>query len=115
MPSFLDEEGFQPTEGESRHFEPSDNDGGADPQDYREREHRSESPRGGGRRPYEQKDNDGVAFINDRKESDRDPDFRGHCLVGGKKYAVYIRKKVGSNSGKEFLTLGFREWRDDPR
>ena len=48
---------------------------------------------------YEQKEGQGSLFKNDIKSSDKHPDYRGDCTIGGKKYwiAGWIKKgKKGS-------------------
>lgn len=35
---------------------------------------------------YQQKDGDGVLFKNDRKEGDKDRDYQGTIMVGGREY-----------------------------
>lgn len=33
---------------------------------------------------FEQRDNSGTCFVNDRKESDKHPDWSGSGMIGGK-------------------------------
>jgi hypothetical protein len=54
----------------------------------------------------EQRDNDGVIFSNDRKESDRHPDFTGKACVGGVMYWVSSWIKQGRSG--DFYTLAFK-------
>ncbi len=55
---------------------------------------------------HEQRDNDGVIFQNERKESDRHPDFTGKAMVAGVMYWVSSWTKEGRNG--EFYTLSFK-------
>lgn len=56
---------------------------------------------------YEQRDLSGSIFVNDRKEKDNHPDFKGQCLIDGKAYWVSgWKKKTGA--GKTWLSLAFK-------
>lgn len=57
---------------------------------------------------YEQRELSGSIFVNDRKEKDSHPDFKGQCLIDGKPYWVSgWKKKTGE--GKTWLSLSFKE------
>jgi len=45
---------------------------------------------------YEQRDNSGSFFINDRKEKDNHPDFKGSIQVDGTDYWLSIWSKSGA-------------------
>ncbi len=49
------------------------------------------------------KDNSGVLFKNDRKESDKHPDFTGHLDVDGKSYWLSGWKNTGQKG--EYTSL----------
>lgn len=51
--------------------------------------------------------NSGVLFRNDRKENDRQPDFKGNAEVNGVQYWVSAWKKT-SQSGNSFLSISFQ-------
>lgn len=51
--------------------------------------------------------NSGVLFKNDRKESERHPDFKGNAEVNGVEYWVSGWKKQGK-SGNTFISLSFQ-------
>lgn len=56
---------------------------------------------------YEQKPNSGSLFVNDKKEADNHPDFRGSAIVEG--VEVWVsgwRKKT--KDGKSWLSLAFK-------
>jgi uncharacterized protein (DUF736 family) len=48
----------------------------------------------------------GVMFPNDRKQNDRQPDFRGKGNFNGVEFQVSAWKKTGRN-GNKFLSLAF--------
>jgi uncharacterized protein (DUF736 family) len=52
--------------------------------------------------------NRGSVFINDKKEKEKDPDYRGSLNVNGQDFWVSGWKKVGK-SGQTFLSLSVRE------
>jgi hypothetical protein len=65
---------------------------------------------------YEQRDNSGSLFKNDRKESDKHPDYTGQIMVGGVLYWLSAWIKTGRNGGK-FMSLAIKpkdERRADP-
>ena len=53
---------------------------------------------------YEKRDNSGALFKNDRKESDKHPDYKGDLTIGGQDYwlSAWIKK---SSTGKSFMSL----------
>ena len=52
---------------------------------------------------YERKDGDGSLFQNE-KQNDRQPDYRGTALLGGKEYEIAGWKKA-TREGKPWLAL----------
>lgn len=56
--------------------------------------------------PYEQRDNSGSIFANDRKESDRHPDFKGTAMIDGVVYWISGWEKVGQRG--TFTSLAFK-------
>jgi uncharacterized protein (DUF736 family) len=62
---------------------------------------------------YEQKDNSGAIFKNDRKENEKQPDYRGTCVVDGveKDISLWVTK---SKAGKTYFSAKFKEaWKKD--
>lgn len=57
---------------------------------------------------YESKDNEGVLFRNQKKNSDKAPDYTGECKVNGKpmRMSAWINK---SKSGNSYLKFAFSE------
>ena len=55
---------------------------------------------------YEQRDQSGVLFKNDRKQSDKHPDYTGNCKINGVEMwmSAWIKK---SNAGKTFMSFSF--------
>lgn len=47
-------------------------------------------------------------FANERKRSDRDPDFTGQGLVGGVEHWVSMWVKRSKKTGEEFFSLSLR-------
>lgn len=58
---------------------------------------------------YEPRNNTGTLFINDKKTSDKSPDWRGDALVDGVKKRMSVWRKTGARG--EFLSVAF----DDPK
>jgi uncharacterized protein (DUF736 family) len=52
--------------------------------------------------------NRGVLFPNDRKQSDKHPDFKGKGNFGGVDFEVAAWRKKGRN-GTTFISLSFKE------
>jgi len=55
---------------------------------------------------YEPKDNTGVLFRNDRKESDRHPDYNGNALIDGREYWISAWLKEGQKG--KFFSFAFK-------
>ncbi len=55
----------------------------------------------------EQKDNN-VALFENKKQNDKQPDYRGKGMVNGKEVQVSAWKRVASNGGN-YLSLSFQE------
>lgn len=60
---------------------------------------------------YETRNDTGALFTNDRKEHERQPDFRGEAVVNGVKVEVAAWRKT-SASGKVYLSLKFQAPRE---
>ncbi len=54
----------------------------------------------------EEKDMTGVLFVNDRKESDKHPDWSGKGMVDGKPVWISAWKKDGSKG--KYMSLAFK-------
>jgi len=66
--------------------------------------------------PYEPKDDTGALFPN-RKQHERQPDWRGNAMINGRMVDIAAWVKT-SSKGTEFLSLKFsepREQTDAPR
>jgi uncharacterized protein (DUF736 family) len=57
---------------------------------------------------YEQRDNSGVLFANNKKTSDKHPDYRGDSMINGKMVEVAAWIKT-SSSGNIFYSLSFKD------
>lgn len=56
---------------------------------------------------YEQRELSGSVFVNDDKQKETHPDFKGSALIDGKAYWVSgWKKKTGA--GKTWLSLAFK-------
>jgi hypothetical protein len=60
---------------------------------------------------FEQRDNSGSLFKNDRKQTDRHPDYRGTVMVAGVEYWISSWIKQGKNG--KFMSLSFQEKEDN--
>jgi uncharacterized protein (DUF736 family) len=60
---------------------------------------------------YETKNDTGALFTNDRKEHDRQPDFRGQAVVNGQPMEIAAWRKTSAN-GKVYLSLKFQAPRE---
>lgn len=49
----------------------------------------------------------GVLFLNERKESDRHPDYKGSAEVDGVEYWISAWVKVPQSGGNKFLSISF--------
>lgn len=56
---------------------------------------------------YEVKPNSGSLFVNDKKEADNHPDFRGSAIVEGVEVWISGWKKR-TKDGKQWLSLAFK-------
>ena len=54
---------------------------------------------------YEQRDNSGSLFKNDKKESEKHPDYTGNGMIDGKEYRLSAWIKIGKNG--KFMSLAF--------
>ena len=59
---------------------------------------------------YEEKDMSGVLYVNDRKEKDSHPDYKGRGLINGKKVWISGWKKRTENG--TLLSLSFQPRED---
>jgi uncharacterized protein (DUF736 family) len=56
----------------------------------------------------EQKENSGVLFRNNKKETEKHPDYTGKCLVNGKE--MFISSWINeSKNGTKYMALKFQE------
>jgi hypothetical protein len=55
---------------------------------------------------YEKKDNSGVLFKNDRKESDRHPDYTGNAMIEGREFWISAWVKEGQKG--KFFSFAFK-------
>lgn len=58
---------------------------------------------------YQQKPNTGSLFVNDKKETDKHPDYTGTALINGKEYYISGWRNIAKSSGKTYLSLAFKE------
>lgn len=61
----------------------------------------------------EKYDNSGILFINDKKETEKHPDFKGNATIGGVEFWVSAWKKKGKNAN--FLGLSFQPKDNKPK
>lgn len=63
---------------------------------------------------YEQRDNSGTVFENDRKETDKHPDYTGKAMVGGVMYwaSMWVKEK---QDGTEFFSFSLKPMDDQQR
>lgn len=54
----------------------------------------------------EKQNNSGVFFKNDRKESEKHPDYTGTVVVDGKDYRIAVWNRV-SQGGREYHSVAF--------
>ena len=57
---------------------------------------------------WEYRELQGSLFKNNRKAKDSDPDISGRCLVGGKMYMMWGRRKV-KKDGEGWYQVSFGE------
>lgn len=55
---------------------------------------------------FEQKDGSGALFKNDRKEADNHPDYKGDCMIDGKKF--YISAWIKDGKRGKFMSLSIQ-------
>ena len=55
----------------------------------------------------------GVLFRNEKREKPSQPEFKGECIIRGKRYwvAAWVKEK----DGKKFFSLAFREAEGEPK
>lgn len=53
-------------------------------------------------------DNSGALFKNDRKQTEKHPDYNGSVIVGGQEFWISAWLKT-SNKGTKFMSLAFTE------
>ncbi len=59
------------------------------------------------------RDNSGILFDNDRKNNDRQPDFKGSCTIGGVDYWISGWNKSGAKGPFTSLAFEVKEARQD--
>jgi len=57
----------------------------------------------------------GTLFVNDRKETEKHPDYNGSINVGGKDYWLSGWKMKSEKTGKTYLSLSVRAKEATPR
>jgi len=62
----------------------------------------------------EKRDNTGVLFKNDRKESEKHPDYKGSLIVGGQDYWLSAWIKEGKGGKFMGLALSPKEAQEKP-
>lgn len=64
---------------------------------------------------FKQKDNSGVLFKNDKKSTDKHPDYNGNCLIDGVDYFMAAWIKT-SESGRKYFSFSFtKKGKDAPK
>jgi hypothetical protein len=53
---------------------------------------------------FQQKDNEGALFANDRKETEKHPDYKGDALIGGTQYYLSAWINTSKNGVKYMKT-----------
>ncbi len=61
---------------------------------------------------FEQKDMSGILFKNDRKESDKHPDYTGNARIDGRDYWMSAWLKDGKKG--KFMSFAFKPKDDKP-
>ena len=62
----------------------------------------------------EQKNNSGALFKNDRKETDKHPDYTGSIVVAGVEYWISAWMNTAQSSGVKYMGLSVTEKEDKP-
>lgn len=57
---------------------------------------------------YKHKDNSGSAFKNNYKQSEKHPDYKGTCVIGGKTYEVALWER-STSKGEPFYSMKYSE------
>jgi hypothetical protein len=57
---------------------------------------------------YETKDNTGTLGVNNRKETEKHPDYSGSMRIDGRDYWISGWKKIKQADGSSFLSLAFK-------
>lgn len=60
----------------------------------------------------QQRDNSGILFINDRKQTDKQPDYKGRCVIGGVEH--WISGWIRTGAKGDFTSLAFEVKEDKP-
>ena len=57
------------------------------------------------------RENSGALFKNDKKETDKHPDFNGHAVIGGAGYWISAWAQVYEKDGEKrrYFSLSFKE------
>jgi uncharacterized protein (DUF736 family) len=57
---------------------------------------------------YETRDMSGTLFVNDRKEKENHPDYKGNVVINGVEMWVSGWKKASRDGSKKYLSLSFK-------
>lgn len=57
---------------------------------------------------YEQKNLSGVLFVNNDKQKESHPDYKGNATINGVEYWLSGWKKQSRDGSKKFLSLAFK-------